>query len=94
MKGYLIFVEGGHTPVRVQTNKGAAENEGIRLAKLNPDKEVMVLLVQKRIKADTKGKIANLGSHMPPPEHLTTKDLIEGKTLKDGILRLPTAKKG
>jgi len=91
MKAYLIFIEGMNAPTRIHATRGDAEKEGNRLAKNYPGKEILVLKVQKRLKANIDGLIINLGSHVPEKPYLTTKHLVEGKELYSRpILKLKT----
>lgn len=88
MKGYLIFVEGGHTPNVVHGSLDQAFKVGYELAKRNPDKAVMLLQMVKRIKAEPDGEVVSLGSHSP----LITVDKLELSRKRDPgkrpILRL------
>lgn len=75
MKGFMIFVEGGTSPIVVHVNEKTALAEARRLSSTAPDREVLLLRITKRYKC-TDGVVQSIGSHLPAKLHLTTSDLV------------------
>lgn len=50
--GYMVSVEGQAAPKQIHYGFLAAESEAKRLSKLNPGKEVIILSVTKKLKAE------------------------------------------
>ena len=65
-KGFMIFVEGMDAPKKVHTAQNSAWHEMQRLAELNPEKEIIIFQVYKRMKWSPEDKRAmSIGSHIP-----------------------------
>lgn len=94
-KGYIVYVDGKKKPAVVHKSLIGAYNELERLARKHPGKEVWLLRMQKRIKADSfTGRIESCGSHTPPNGLPTChiQDLITGEKL-DSLKEWKSSKK-
>jgi hypothetical protein len=93
-KGYMIFVEGGHTPVVVHEDYEAAVKVAYAHAFGSRGKEVLLLKIQKRLvmpeKAVREEEVGELPVHVPPKDEavpkrrLGLKDLVFKERPKGG----------
>ena len=93
-RGFMIFVEGGHTPVVVHEDYEAAIKVAYTHAFKARGKEVLLLKIQKRVvmaeKAVTMDEVSELPAHVPPKDEtepkrkLGLKDLVFKEQLKGG----------
>lgn len=65
-RGWMIFVEGQNAPQKVHRTQASAWHEMHRLATQFPGKEVMLFILNKRIKLEPGEEQAiSCGSHLP-----------------------------